>query len=87
MLPAPISQVLDATTEVIIDVVNWAFDQCADYYVLAEPSSRPALMSPRTWKQFVQPSIILSGIRNQANLIGIVRSGYTPGKYQIFRYL
>lgn len=54
---AKVQQVLDVTKAVIIDVINWAFDQGADYYVLAEPSSGPALMSPRTWKQFVQPMI------------------------------
>jgi len=39
----------------VIDVINWAFDQGADYYVLAEPSSGPALMSPKTWEKFVLP--------------------------------
>ncbi len=53
--PDKVQQVLDATTEVVIDVINWAFDQGADYYVLAEPSSGPALMSPKTWKKYVQP--------------------------------
>jgi len=52
-----VQQVLDLTNEIMIDVVNWAFDQGADYYVLAEPSSGPALMSPKTWKKFVQPAI------------------------------
>lgn len=53
--PDKVQQVIDLTTEVVIDVINWSFDQGADYYVLAEPSSGPALMSPRTWKKFVQP--------------------------------
>jgi len=53
--PAKVQQVLDVTTAVVIDVINWAFDQGADYYVLAEPSSGPALMSPKTWEKFVQP--------------------------------
>jgi len=52
-----VKQILEVTTEVIIDVINWAFDQGADYYVLAEPSSGPALMGPNQWKQFVQPVI------------------------------
>jgi [methyl-Co(III) methanol-specific corrinoid protein]:coenzyme M methyltransferase len=50
-----VQQVIDVTKQAVIDVINWAFDQGADYYCLAEPSSGPALMSPRTWKQFVQP--------------------------------
>ena len=53
--PEKVQQVLDVTKEVVIDVINWAFDQGADYYVLAEPSSGPALMSPKTWKKYVQP--------------------------------
>ena len=53
--PDKVQQVLDVTKTVIIDVINWAFDQGADYYVLAEPSSGPALMSPKTWKKYVQP--------------------------------
>ncbi len=53
--PDKVQQVLDITKAVVIDVVNWAFDQGADYYVLAEPSSGPALMSPKTWKKYVQP--------------------------------
>ena len=53
--PEKVQQVIDLTKEVIIDVVNWAFDQGADYYCLAEPSSGPALMSPKTWKKYVQP--------------------------------
>ena len=55
--PAKVQQVLDVTQEVVTDVANWAFDQGADYYVLAEPSSSPALMSPRTWIKFVQPML------------------------------
>jgi [methyl-Co(III) methanol-specific corrinoid protein]:coenzyme M methyltransferase len=55
--PDKVQQVLDVTKEVVTDVANWAFDQGADYYVLAEPSSSPALMSPRTWIKFVQPML------------------------------
>jgi [methyl-Co(III) methanol-specific corrinoid protein]:coenzyme M methyltransferase len=55
--PDKVQQVLDVTQEVVTDVANWAFDQGADYYVLAEPSSGPALMSPRIWKKYVQPML------------------------------
>ena len=53
--PDKVARVLAVTEAVICDVVNWAFDQGADYYVLAEPSSGPALMSPKTWQKYVQP--------------------------------
>ena len=52
-----VQQIIDLTKEVVIDIINWAFDQGADYYCIAEPSSGPALMSPKTWKKFVQPMI------------------------------
>ena len=55
--PDKVQQVLDVTQEVVTDVANWAFDQGADYYVLAEPSSGPALMSPKIWKKYVQPML------------------------------
>ncbi len=55
--PDKVRQVLDVTQAVMIDVVNWAFDQGADYYVLSEPSSSPALISPKIWQQYVQPLI------------------------------
>ncbi len=50
-----VPQVLEVTTKALIEVINFAFDCGADYYCIAEPSSGPALMSPKTWKQFVQP--------------------------------
>jgi [methyl-Co(III) methanol-specific corrinoid protein]:coenzyme M methyltransferase len=52
-----VQQVLDVTKEAMIDVINFAFDCGADYYCMAEPSSGPALMSPKMWKKFVQPLI------------------------------
>ncbi len=52
-----VDQVLDITKAVMVDVINWAFDQGADYYCIAEPSSGPALMSPMFWKKMVQPVI------------------------------
>ena len=52
-----VQQVIDLTKEVLIDVINWAFDQGADYYCIAEPSSGPALMSPKIWEKFVLPVI------------------------------
>ncbi|MCJ8499606.1 MtaA/CmuA family methyltransferase [Desulfatitalea alkaliphila] len=64
-----VQQVLDVTTEVVIDVINWAFDQGADYYVVAEPSSGPALMSPRTWKQFVLPMMTKVAQRSKGPVV------------------
>lgn len=52
-----VQQVLDVTKQAMIDVINFAFDCGADYFCVAEPSSGPALMSPRMWKKFVKPLI------------------------------
>jgi len=52
-----VQQVLDITKQAMIEIINFAFDCGADYYCIAEPSSGPALMSPRTWKKSVQPVI------------------------------
>ncbi len=52
-----VQQVIDVTKQAMIDVINWSFDQGADYYCMAEPSSGPALMSPKTWEKFVLPMI------------------------------
>lgn len=62
--PQKVQQVLDLTEEVLTEVVNWSFDQGADYYVLSEPSSSPALISPKAWKKFVQPAV--TGICSRA---------------------
>lgn len=53
--PDDVSKVIDVTKEALLQVINWAFDQGLDYYCIAEPSSGPALMSPKMWKKFVQP--------------------------------
>lgn len=55
--PDQVQQVLDVTKEAMLQVIDFAFDNGADYYVMAEPTSGPAMMSPRTWKKFVQPLI------------------------------
>ena len=55
--PDKVRQILEVCKAVIIDVVNWAFDQGADYYLLSEPSSSPELISPKMWQQYVQPMI------------------------------
>ncbi|MGC8492289.1 MAG: MtaA/CmuA family methyltransferase [Syntrophobacteraceae bacterium] len=53
--PDKVTQVLEVTTQAVIRAVNFAFDQGVDYYVLAEPTSGPALMSPKMWETFVLP--------------------------------
>lgn len=55
--PDKVATVLAVTEAVMIDVINWAFDQGADYYCIAEPSSGPSLMSPKFWQKLVQPLI------------------------------
>jgi len=55
--PDKLKQVMEITKQAEIDVINFAFDCGADYYCISEPSSGPALLSPRMWKKFVQPVI------------------------------
>lgn len=60
-----VEKILDVTKQAMIDVINFAFENGADYYVMAEPTSGPALMSPRLFKKFVLP--MLSDISAKAN--------------------
>jgi len=53
--PDKVATVLAVTEALMIDIINWAFDQGADYYCIAEPSSGPSLMSPKFWQKLVQP--------------------------------
>jgi [methyl-Co(III) methanol-specific corrinoid protein]:coenzyme M methyltransferase len=55
--PDKVAPVLAVTEALMIDIINWAFDQGADYYCIAEPSSGPSLMSPKFWQKLVQPLI------------------------------
>jgi [methyl-Co(III) methanol-specific corrinoid protein]:coenzyme M methyltransferase len=55
--PDKLNRVMEITKQAEIDVINFAFDCGADYYCISEPSSGPALISPRMWKKFVQPVI------------------------------
>jgi [methyl-Co(III) methanol-specific corrinoid protein]:coenzyme M methyltransferase len=52
---AQVQQVLEVTKQAMIDVINFAFDNGADYYVMAEPTAGPALMSPKMFEKFVVP--------------------------------
>ena len=59
--PDDVNRVLEVTKEAAIASINFAFDNGADYYVLAEPTAGPALMSPRSFKKFfveVQAEIV-----------------------------
>ena len=53
--PDEVFKVLDVTKSAAIEAINFAFDNGADYYVLAEPTSGPALMSPKSWAKFMLP--------------------------------
>ncbi len=53
--PDQVQQVLEVTKEAAIAAANFAFDQGADYFVFAEPTSGPALLSPRLYKKVVLP--------------------------------
>lgn len=50
-------KVLDVTKRAAVEAINFAFDNGADYYVLAEPTSGPALMSPKSWGKFMLPML------------------------------
>lgn len=56
--PAEVQQVLEVTKQAMINVINFAFDNGADYFVMAEPSTSPNLISPRIWRQYVLPLIM-----------------------------
>ena len=53
--PDSVLQVFEVTKQAAVAAANFAFDQGADFYVFAEPSSGPALLSPRFYEKFVLP--------------------------------
>jgi len=53
--PDDVFKVLEVTKQAAIATANFAFDNGADYYVFAEPTSSPALLNPRLWEKFVLP--------------------------------
>jgi [methyl-Co(III) methanol-specific corrinoid protein]:coenzyme M methyltransferase len=53
--PAHVAHVLSVTSQAAVAAANFAFDHGADYYVFAEPSSGPALLSPTLYEKFVLP--------------------------------
>jgi len=55
--PDKVVQALQATSEAVIQAANFAFENGADYYCIAEPTSGPSLMSPRTWESLVLPAL------------------------------
>jgi [methyl-Co(III) methanol-specific corrinoid protein]:coenzyme M methyltransferase len=60
-----VERLLEVTKPAMIDVINFAFENGADYYVMAEPTAGPALMSPRMFKKFCVP--LLTDIVAKAN--------------------
>lgn len=55
--PGKVGQILEVATEAVVQAANFAFRNGADYYCLADPTSAPELMSPRSWDKFVLPVI------------------------------
>ncbi len=53
--PDNISTVLEVTREAAVAAVNFAFDNGADYYVLAEPTAGPALLRNKFFEKHTQP--------------------------------
>ena len=54
---ADVEKILDVTKQAMIDVINFAFENGADYYTMAEPTAGPALMSPKMFKKYVVPML------------------------------
>ena len=50
-----VSKVLEVTKQAAIAAANFALDHGADYYVFAEPTSGPALLSPGQYEKIVVP--------------------------------
>lgn len=55
--PASVDKIMEVTTQALIEVINFAFDNGADFYCMADPSSGCDLLSPRSWSKFVAPSM------------------------------
>ncbi|MFP3912586.1 MAG: MtaA/CmuA family methyltransferase [Desulfobacteraceae bacterium] len=53
--PENINTVLEVTREAAVAAVNFAFDNGADYYVLAEPTAGPALLRNKFFEKHTQP--------------------------------
>ncbi|MCF8114690.1 MAG: MtaA/CmuA family methyltransferase [Desulfotignum sp.] len=62
---ADVEKILEVTKQAMIDVINFAFENGADYYVMAEPTAGPSVMSPKLFKKFVVP--MLSDIAAKTN--------------------
>lgn len=55
--PEKVKKVLAITTDAVIDCANFAARCGADYFNICEPTSGPALISPKMWEKLVQPAI------------------------------
>ncbi len=55
--PDDVFKVLEVTKEAAIAAINFAFENGVDYYVLAEPTSGPAVMSGKIWAKYVLPTL------------------------------
>jgi len=60
-----VEMILEVTKQAMIDVINFAFENGADYYTIAEPTAGPALMSPKMFKKFAAP--MLSDVVSNVN--------------------
>jgi [methyl-Co(III) methanol-specific corrinoid protein]:coenzyme M methyltransferase len=50
-----VARVFEVTSRAAVAAANFAFDNGADFYVFAEPTSGPALLSPRLYEKLVLP--------------------------------
>ncbi len=51
--PEQVEKVLEVTKEAAVAAANMALENGADYYVFAEPTAGPALLSPRIFKKLI----------------------------------
>ncbi len=50
-----VEEVLEVARQAAVAAANFAFDNGADYYVFAEPTSGPAMLGPRLYEKLVFP--------------------------------
>jgi [methyl-Co(III) methanol-specific corrinoid protein]:coenzyme M methyltransferase len=55
--PDLVQKILDVTVEALIEVINFAFRQGADYYCIADPTSGADLLNPKKWESLVGQAI------------------------------
>jgi len=55
--PKLVKKALDVTVKALIEVINFAFSNGADYFCIADPTSGCDLLNPKAWASFVSPAV------------------------------